>query len=55
MEFERPLAICMPYLGKVVGKYTDWTPLYQRGELFAEGSGYGGPLAVQEHQGGLTP
>ncbi len=36
MEYQRPLEICMPYLGKVVGKYTDWTPLYQRGELFAE-------------------
>ncbi len=36
MDFERPLDICMPYLGTVVGKYTDWTPLYQRGELFAE-------------------
>jgi len=36
MDFERPLQICMPYLGRVVGKYTDWTPLYQRGELFAE-------------------
>ena len=36
MEFKRPLEICMPYLGKVVGKYTDWTPLHQRGELFAE-------------------
>jgi homospermidine synthase len=36
MEFKRPLEICMPYLGRVVGKYTDWTPLYQRGELFAE-------------------
>jgi homospermidine synthase len=36
MEFERPLEICMPYLGNVVGAYTDWTPLYQRGELFAE-------------------
>ena len=36
MEFQRPLQICMPYLGKVVGKYTDWTPLYQRGELFGE-------------------
>ena len=21
---------------EVVGEYTDWTPLYQRGELFAE-------------------
>ena len=36
MEFKRPLEICMPYLGSVVGKYTDWTPLHQRGELFAE-------------------
>jgi homospermidine synthase len=36
MDFERPLEICMPYLGAVVGKYTDWTPLQQRGELFAE-------------------
>jgi homospermidine synthase len=36
MDFERPLSICRPYLGSVVGKYTDWTPLYQRGELFAE-------------------
>ncbi|HEY2679373.1 MAG TPA: saccharopine dehydrogenase C-terminal domain-containing protein [Steroidobacteraceae bacterium] len=36
MDYQRPLEICMPYLGKVVGKYTDWTPLYQRGELFTE-------------------
>ena len=36
MDFERPLQICMPYLGQMVGKYTDWTPLHQRGELFRE-------------------
>jgi homospermidine synthase len=36
MDFQRPLEICMPYLGTVVGEYTDWTPLYRRGELFAE-------------------
>jgi homospermidine synthase len=36
MDYQRPLKICRPYLGSVVGKYTDWTPLYQRGELFAE-------------------
>jgi homospermidine synthase len=36
MDFERPLGICRPYLGKLVGRYTDWTPLYQRAELFAE-------------------
>jgi homospermidine synthase len=36
MDFRRPLEICRPYLGTVLGQYTDWTPLYQRGELFAE-------------------
>ena len=36
MDHQRPLEICRPYLGSVVGEYTDWTPLHQRGELFAE-------------------
>jgi homospermidine synthase len=36
MDFRRPLEICRPYLGTMVGKYTDWTPLFERGELFAE-------------------
>ena len=36
MDYRRPLDICMPYLGQVVGRYTDWTPLHQRGELFTE-------------------
>jgi len=36
MDYRRPLAICTPYLGQLVGKYTDWTPLHQRGRLFAE-------------------
>jgi homospermidine synthase len=36
MDYQRPLKICLPYLGPVVGKYTDWNPLHQRGELFAE-------------------
>ena len=36
MDFERPFGICKPYLGTIVGEYTDWTPLHQRGELFAE-------------------
>ncbi len=26
----------MPYLGPVVGKYSDWTPLQGRGDLFPE-------------------
>jgi homospermidine synthase len=36
MDFRRPLEICRPYLGTVLGEYTGWTPLHQRGELFAE-------------------
>jgi homospermidine synthase len=36
MDFARNLEICMPYLGPVVGKYSDWTPLEGRGELFPE-------------------
>ena len=36
MDFERNLEICMPYLGPVVGRYSDWTPLQGRGLLFPE-------------------
>ena len=36
MDFARNLEICMPYLGPVVGKYGDWTPLEDRGVLFPE-------------------
>ena len=30
------LDFCAPYLGEVVGEYTDWTPLQDRETLFAE-------------------
>jgi homospermidine synthase len=36
MDFRRCLAIQRPYLGPVVGEYTDWTPLTERGRLFPE-------------------
>jgi len=36
LDYRRILHICMPYLGPVVGAYSDWTPLYQRGHLFKE-------------------
>ena len=36
LDFKRVLDVCMPYLGPVVGVYSDWTPLLNRGELFAE-------------------
>ena len=36
MDFDRCLEIQRPYLGSVVGEYTDWTPLAGRGLLFPE-------------------
>ena len=32
----RMLEICAPYLGEVVGVYSDWTPLQDRAALFPE-------------------
>jgi homospermidine synthase len=36
MDPARVLEVCGPYLGEVVGAYSDWTPLEGRGGLFAE-------------------
>lgn len=36
MDFDRCLEVQMPYLGPVVGEYSDWTPIDGRGELFPE-------------------
>jgi homospermidine synthase len=36
MDFRRNLEICRPYLGPVVGEYTEWTPLHERERLFSE-------------------
>jgi len=36
MDHARILEICRPYLGEVVGAYSDWTPLEGRGALFPE-------------------
>ncbi len=36
MDFRRCLEIQTPYLGPVIGAYTDWTPLKGRGGLFQE-------------------
>jgi homospermidine synthase len=36
MDFARILEIARPYLGDLVGAYTDWTPLVDRGRLFRE-------------------
>ena len=36
MDFRRCLEVQMPYLGPVIGAYTDWTPLVGRPGLFPE-------------------
>ncbi len=36
IDFERCLDVQRPYLGPVIGRYTDWTPLSDRGVLFPE-------------------
>ena len=36
LDHARILAICAPYLGDVVGVYSDWTPLLDREQLFPE-------------------
>ena len=36
MDFRRCLQIQMPYLGRLAGVYTDWTPLADRVKFFAE-------------------
>jgi homospermidine synthase len=36
LPFDEILRLCKPYLGPVVGAYSDWTPLNGRGKLFDE-------------------
>lgn len=36
MDYRRCLEICTPYLGPVIGQYSDWTPLTDRERLFPE-------------------
>jgi homospermidine synthase len=36
IDHVRCMEICRPYLGKVSGTYTDWTPLQDREKLFPE-------------------
>ena len=36
LDHERILSIMQPYLGPLVGQYSDWTPLTGRGDLFPE-------------------
>lgn len=36
MGYEECLEAALPYLGRMTGRFTDWTPLEGRGELFPE-------------------
>ena len=36
LDHTRVLEVARPYLGDVLGQYTDWTPLQDRGRLFSE-------------------
>jgi homospermidine synthase len=36
LDHARVLEIASPYLGEMVGEYSDWTPLHGRGSLFPE-------------------
>jgi len=36
LDFEECLETAAPYIGRLVGQYTTWTPLQGRGELFEE-------------------
>ena len=36
IDYRRILEICEPYLGPVIGAYSDWTPLLERERLFPE-------------------
>lgn len=36
LPFEQLMALCQPYLGEMVGVYSEWTPLENRGRLFPD-------------------
>lgn len=51
LDYEECLAVAMPYLGKVTGQFTDWTPLQGRGELFPEKLDVDNPWQLQNIRG----
>ena len=51
MDFRRCLEIQRPYLGPVIGHYTDWTPLDRPRRAVPGGRRHERPLAVQERAG----
>ena len=53
MDFRRCLEIQSPYLGPLVGHYTDWTPLTDRPGFFPEDIDDKRSLAVSQHSRAL--
>jgi homospermidine synthase len=51
MDHEECLSIAEPYLGKLTGEFTDWTPLQGRGELFPETLNVDSPWQLQNIRG----
>ena len=51
MNHEECLAVAAPYLGKLTGAFTDWTPLQGRGELFPEKLDVDSPWQLQNIRG----
>jgi len=54
LDFERCLEVARPYLGRLVGEFTEWTPLTDRHGLFPEAVDVSDPwqfanLRVSEH------
>ena len=53
LDFRRCLEIQTPYLGPVIGAYTDWTPLVGRPGLFPRGHRRERSMAVPQRSGGV--
>ena len=54
MDFRRCLEVQMPYLGPVIGTYTDWTPLKGRPGLFKEDIDKRDPWQFRRRAGALS-
>jgi homospermidine synthase len=51
IDHEECLEVAAPYLGKLKGAFTDWTPLQGRGELFVEKLDVDNPWQLQNIRG----
>ncbi len=51
MDHDECLTVAEPYLGKLIGQFTDWTPLQGRGELFPEQLDVDSPWQLQNIRG----